>query len=619
MTEEEGIVIGIDVGTTTTSAAVLKNGRYDILKMGNGDLTIDSVVNYNHSSKSVGFFLKGKNQSRGTVYEVKRILGTKFENMIEEINRNNWSYTVFEGEDGMSTIELSIVSKGETFTKIVTPVDVYADILSSIREFAQKFVGKDTFSSCVLTCPVDFSLRQRQAIQSACVLADLSPVYLISEPTAAAIAFAEKFDKESTGVRHYLVYDFGGGTFDASVVCREGDQYTVMKTKGDAHLGGKDIDVALIREVKSYLESGDRTISPRETLNLKIACKEAKEQLLTQSSIEIFTEFEDGSEDSYMLTQMTLARIAQPIVQKTVAVVREVLTTCEPPLTPGDIDRVFLMGGSSCLATVAEELRTLFPPEKLCSDTAELSRVGIALGAARVAACRGLRNGRNVLSMEGDVEDGERNRNGSENVIQLRDVSSYSVRILCGNETRAVVPAQTPLREEHSIRLIPLMESAKFARVVVTVGETEQLEENTVIGVLSVPISQKRRPEEQPLLVRIHVEEDDRVDVIVENELSNRSFHVVLQAGLNDALLARLQVGKERRDEEEAKLSRLDGIRQDIFVMCSGNLSRLDPETAKQVRQINADVAGHRYSEEELERIRQRLVSLLHSSRVCFQ
>ena len=176
-----------------------------------------------------------------------------------------------------------------------------------------------------------------------------------------------------------------------------------------------------------------------------------------------------------------------------------------------------------------------------------------------------------------------------------------------------MVPAQTPLREEHSIRLIPLVESAKFARVVVTVGETEQLEENTVIGVLSVPISQKRRPEEQPLLVRIHVEEDDRVDVIVENELSNRSFHVVLQAGLNDALLARLQVGKERRDDEEAKLSRLDGIRQDIFVMCSGNLSRLDPETAKQVRQINADVAGHRYSEEELERIRQRLVSLLHS------
>ena len=109
------------------------------------------------------------------------------------------------------------------------------------------------------------------------------------------------------------------------------------------------------------------------------------------------------------------------------------------------------------------------------------------------------------------------------------------------------------------------------------------------------------------------------MDVIVENELSNRSFHVVLQAGLNDALLARLQVGKERRDEEEAKLSRLDGIRQDIFVMCSGNLSRLDPETAKQVRQINADVTGHRYSEEELERIRQRLVSLLHSSRVCFQ
>ena len=72
------------------------------------------------------------------------------------------------------------------------------------------------------------------------------------------------------------MYDFGGGTFDASVVCREGDQYTVMKTKGDAHLGGKDIDVALIREVKSYLESGDRTSSPRETLNLKIACKEAK-------------------------------------------------------------------------------------------------------------------------------------------------------------------------------------------------------------------------------------------------------------------------------------------------------------------------------------------------------
>ena len=607
MAEEDGITIGIDIGTTTTSAAVLRNGGYETLKMGNGDLVIQSVVNYNHSSKSVGFFVKGKNQSRGTVYEVKRILGTLFHDMEDEIKRNNWSYNVIEGDDGMCEIELFIVSKGETARKIVTPVDVYADILTYICEQARKYMGKDTFSSCVLTCPVDFSLHQRQAIQSACVLAGLNNAYLISEPTAAAIAFAEKFDKKSTGVRHYLVYDFGGGTFDASVVRREGDQYTVIKTKGDAHLGGKDIDVALIKEVKTGFESSGKKISPRETLNLKIACKEAKEQLLTTPSIDIFTEFDDESDDRYTLTQTGLSWIATPIVEKTMEVVRDVLAMCKPALMAEDIDRVFLMGGSSCLAAVRTEVEKMFAKEKICVDTPELSRVGIALGAAHVAACRSLQNEKNLLSMENPA------------TIQLQDVSSYSVRVLCGRRTRVVVPAQTPLGEDHSIRLIPLEKDKRFVRVVITVGETERLEENAVIGVLQVPISRRRRPEEQPLLVKIHVEEGDKVDVTVQNELLGRSFHTVLQAGLNNELLAQLEIKKKKREEEETELSRLDGIRQDIFVMCSGRLNGLDEETVQQIRQINIDVSTRRYSVEELERIRQKLVSLLHSSCVCFQ
>lgn len=602
MAEESDIVIGIDVGTTTTSAAVLKNGRYEILSLGNGGIMIPSVVSYDHSSKAVGLFAKRKSQSRSTVYEVKRILGTKYRDVEEEIQRNNWSYRVFEGEDGMSTIELTIVSRGETTTKYLTPVDVYADILDSIRDSAQKFVGKDAFSSCVLTCPVDFSLRQRQAIQSACVLAGLTNTCLISEPTAAAIAFSEQFDKESTGVRRYLVYDFGGGTFDASVVRREGDQYTVIQTKGDAHLGGKDIDVALIKKVKEGLELDGRRISPRETLKLKIACKEAKENMVTMPSIGIEAEFEDGSEDTYTLTKTMLNLIVSPIVQKTIAVVREVLAACEPPLTTEDIDMVFLMGGSSCLAAVKSEMTRLFGETKLRVDTANLSRVGIALGAARVAACRGLRSGSNLLSVE-----------------KLQDVSSYSVRVLCGGKTRVVAPAQTPLGEEHSIRLIPMERGKRFTRVVVAVGETEKLEENAVIGVLKVPISQTRRPEEQPLLVTVRVEEDDKVDVTVRNELSNRSFHTVLQAGLNNELMVRLEMARRRREAEEAESRRVESIRQDIFRMCSGELERLDPESARQIRQINVDVSSCKFSVEELERIRQRLVSLLHSSCVCFQ
>ena len=182
-----------------------------------------------------------------------------------------------------------------------------------------------------------------------------------------------------------------------------------------------------------------------------------------------------------------------------------------------------------------------------------------------------------------------------------------------------VVPAQTPLGEDHSIRLIPLEKDKRFVRVVITVGETERLEEHAVIGVLPVPISRRRRPEEQPLLVKIHVEEGDKVDVTVQNELLGRSFHTVLQAGLNNELLAQLEIKKKKREEEETELSRLDGIRQDIFVMCSGRLNGLDEETVQQIRQINIDVSTRRYSVEELERIRQKLVSLLHSSCVCFQ
>ena len=387
--EKKKVVVGIDLGTTTSCAFVPYNGRLEnIVHQGNRN-TIDSVIKntptgacvLNMDTAARAAQLKGK----GCVYEAKRLIGRKYADVKEEVKKNQWPFEVFEGDDGYAAIRVAL--KDGTQRELY-PEEVGAYILRDIRKRAEKLLDCSV-DSCVIGCPVDFSLDQRKRTVEAAVLAGFNEdnISLYPESTLAAIAYAKEYDKEATKPRVYLVYDFGGGTFDVSIVKRNGSKYETIATEGDGNCGGKDIDARLMSVIREDLEE-DYEINENRLSKMKFACKQMKELLLTNSSYEMccdFVKLANEDKDDYPVKRMTSAAvdaIAKPVINHTLDIVKKLLskTRCNVD----DIDYVFMAGGSSKLNGVRVSLEKLFGSEKVICDTANLCEAAIAKGAAQV-------------------------------------------------------------------------------------------------------------------------------------------------------------------------------------------------------------------------------------------
>lgn len=612
MSFKPGSCIGIDLGTSTTSAAVLKHGRYEILFLKSDSLNFDSVVAYNESSRSVGIERKvSKNRSSATVYEVKRLLGRKFKDIQKELQHSRWSYEVREGESGNAEINLLIGPPNKCISRIITPEQVSADILSYIREFALKYLDTNDIESCVITCPVQFSTEQRRATLSAGYLAGFTNVQLVAEPTAAAIAFAEKFDRTAQGERYYCVYDFGGGTFDASIVHRNGNSYRVINTAGDAFLGGKDIDVAIMEDITKRIKSRNLKLNPRRMLDFKIACKEAKERLLSVEMTDIdlvFCMWENEDDvESMSISREQLAAICRPIISKTLEVVKSVLASCLPPLTADDIDMVFLMGGSSSLRSVEEEVATLFDPSKIYTDPPFLAKTGIAIGATRIASSLDLQNQTNLMSVTPE--------------LQFVDVSPHEIRLLCGGKTEVILPHKTPIGENRSIRILPVDSGKGFARLVITAGMTDSLIDNTYLGTLKIPLRSDRIAEEQPLVVTVHVTGNDLVDVTVVDEFGRHGYHAVLNAGLSEERcndLKRIQLARQVEERGHQEIQKLIVDISKCCDKCRLKLADSQSNVLREVEELNGRITNQNLTVEKLIAIKSRVECILaHLFPVC--
>ena len=610
MSFKSGHCIGIDLGTSTTSAAVFRNNDYEILNVKRDSQCFDSVVTYTESTRSVGMERTvSKNRSSATVYEVKRLIGRKFKDVQEEVQRSQWSYEVREGESGNVEINLLIGPPNDCISRVVTPEQVSADILSCIRESAMKYLDTKEIERCIITCPVQFSTEQRRATLSAGFLAGFTNIQLVAEPTAAAIAFAEVFDKMAQGERHYCVYDFGGGTFDASIVYRKGNTYRVLNTAGDAHLGGKDIDVAIMTDITKRIKYRNLELNPRRLLDFKMACKEAKEQLSVLDTTDIdlvFCKWENEDDaESISITREQLAVICRPIISKTLKVVKSVLASCSPPLTAEDIDMVFLMGGSSSLRSVKEEVATLFDPSKICMDSQCLAKAGIAIGASRIASCVDLQSQSNLMSETPE--------------LQFVDVSPHEIRLLCGGKTEVILPHKTPIGESRSIRILPVESGKGFARLVITAGRTNSLQDNTYLGTLKIPLRNDRVAEEQPLVVTVRVTGNDLVDVTVVDELGRHGYHAVLNAGLSEERCNDLKQIQLARKVEEQEIQKLKVNISEYCCKCRQKLTENESDVLGEVEELDRRATNETLTVEGLAEIKRRVECILeHLFLVCF-
>ena len=418
-----GKIIGIDLGTTNSAAAVMEGGSPKMIHSAEGRNVIPSVVD--PVTHIVGDVAKRQMvlKPKQTIFSVKRLMGKKFSDPSVQKDMKLLPYTVKAGRDDMAVVEVD--------GKEYTPQQISAMILQKIKADAENYLG-DKVTQAVITVPAYFDDSQRQATKQAGEIAGLEVMRIINEPTAAALAYG--LDKKNAHT--IAVYDLGGGTFDISILELGEGVYEVKSTSGDTHLGGDDFDQVIIDYIADEFkkEHGvDLRKDPQALQRLKESAEKAKIELSSSQEAAINQPFITQGKDGPLHLTMTLTRakleqLVDPLIQKTLKPLEEALKDAK--LKASDIDEVVLVGGMTRMPKITEVVKNFFGKEP--NKTVNPDEV-VAIGAAVQAG---------VLS--GDVKD-----------VLLLDVTPLTL----GIETLGGV--STPLIERNTT--IPTSKSQVFS------------------------------------------------------------------------------------------------------------------------------------------------------------
>jgi molecular chaperone DnaK len=372
-------VVGIDLGTTNSCVAIAEGGKARVLESRQGHRTLPSVVAWDAQGLlRVGEPARAQMavDPRQAVYGAKRLVGRPFASATVQGCRERFHYEIVEGEGGAAAVRLA----GRDHSL----VQLSALVLTELREMASVALGEPV-TRAVVTVPANYDDPQRNAVREAGKLAGLEVERIVNEPVAAALAFGygRGLDKR------VLVYDLGGGTFDASVLELQGEAYAVVSTGGDTFLGGVDFDAQLVDhltygflEASGFLPPADRVVWQR----IRDAAEEAKIALSAREVVEVHVPFlcslADGREAELKtsVTRAVLESLTGQLVDRTLEICREVLAA--KGLEPKDVDEVLLVGGQSRMPLVWRRIGELFgrePNHGVHPDEA------VALGAALLA------------------------------------------------------------------------------------------------------------------------------------------------------------------------------------------------------------------------------------------
>jgi molecular chaperone DnaK len=375
----KGRIIGIDLGTTNSCVAIANGGRADVLASRQGHRTLPSVVAYDTQGRLlVGHPAKAQMvvNPRNTVYGSKRLVGRPFQSPTVQACRDRFHYEIIPGDGGEAAVRFA----GRDFSL----QQVAALILKEMRDTAGAALGEDV-SRAVVTVPAYYNDHQRNAVREAGKLAGLEVERIVNEPTAAALAFG--FGKGLD--KRVLVYDLGGGTFDASVLEIQGDVYEVVSTGGDTFLGGVDFDGQIVdhlvyrfMEENGFAPPDDRVVWQR----IRDAAEETKVALSSRDGavahVPYLCRSPAGADVDLKIsfTRAELEGLTGQLVERTIEVCQEVLAA--KGLGVQDIDEVLLVGGQSRMPLVWRRIREVFgrePNKSVHPDEA------VAMGAALLA------------------------------------------------------------------------------------------------------------------------------------------------------------------------------------------------------------------------------------------
>ncbi|MDD5739015.1 MAG: molecular chaperone DnaK [Candidatus Pacebacteria bacterium] len=524
-------ILGIDLGTTNSAMAIVEAGEPKIIENKEGARTTPSVVSVSKSGERlVGVIAKRQaiTNPQNTIFSVKRLIGRNFSDEEVKKDKSLLPYEIKERQDGGVEVKIG--------DKWYSPQEISAMILAKLRQDAQDKTGEN-ITDAIITCPAYFDDSQRKATKVAGEIAGLNVLRVINEPTAAALAYGLNKKKDEK----IVVYDFGGGTFDISVLEVASDTIEVKGTGGDTHLGGDDFDQKVMEWVVNEFKKEQGVDLSKDTLALqriKEASEKAKIELSTSMETEINLPFITSTDTGpkHLLLKITRAQLENMVgdyIEKSITLVKKTLK--EVGIEPKDIDEVVLVGGQTRMPKIQEEIKKLFgkePNKEINPDEV------VAIGAAIQGGV-----------LRGDVKD-----------VLLLDVTPLSLGIeTLGGVSTVLIAKNTTVPTSKSQVFSTAADNQPSVEIHILQGERPLASDNKTLGRFildGIPASPRGIPQ---IEVSFDIDANGILNVSAKDKATGKSQSIKIEgsAGLSKDEIEKMKKDAEAHAEQDNKKKEL--------------------------------------------------------------